>query len=138
ETGQFRCSTTTVLRERRRFSGSRATLNAVKPAAPNPIPTAETPALTDEERVRRLRLLAERLRNPDGLDRGTLARIEQLTGDLEYSTRCGDGHHRIPPADALIAAAAAEHGGLAVLHRDAHFDRLATVLHFQSVPLPGP
>jgi hypothetical protein len=63
--------------------GSRATLNAVKPAAPNPIPTAETPALTDEERVRRLRLLAERLRNPDGLDRGTLAQIEQLTGDLE-------------------------------------------------------
>jgi len=49
-----------------------------------------------------------------------------------------DGHHRIPPADALIAAAAAEHGGLAVLHRDAHFDRLETVLHFESVPLPGP
>jgi predicted nucleic acid-binding protein len=49
-----------------------------------------------------------------------------------------DGYHRIPPADALIAAAAAEHGGIAVLHRDAHFDRLATVLHFQSVALPGP
>jgi hypothetical protein len=55
----------------------------VKPAAPNPIPTAETPVLTDEERARRLRLLAERLRSPDGLDRGTLAQIEQLTGDLE-------------------------------------------------------
>jgi hypothetical protein len=55
----------------------------VKPAAPNPIPTAETPALTDAERGRRLRLLAERLRNPDGLDRATLAQIEQLTGDLE-------------------------------------------------------
>jgi hypothetical protein len=41
------------------------------------------PALTDEERARRLRLLAERLRSPDGLDRGTLAQIEQLTGDLE-------------------------------------------------------
>jgi hypothetical protein len=37
----------------------------------------------------------------------------------------GDGYHRVPPTDALIAAAAAEHGGLAVLHRDVHFDRLA-------------
>jgi predicted nucleic acid-binding protein len=40
--------------------------------------------------------------------------------------------------DALIAAAAAEHGGLAVLHRDAHFDRLAETLAFDSVTLPGP
>lgn len=47
------------------------------------------------------------------------------------------GHHRVPLTDALIAAAAAEHG-LAVLHRDAHFDRLAESLAFQSVPLPGP
>jgi predicted nucleic acid-binding protein len=50
----------------------------------------------------------------------------------------GDGYHRVPPTDALIAAAAAEHGGLAVLHRDAHFDRLAEVLAFESVALPGP
>lgn len=50
----------------------------------------------------------------------------------------GDGYHRVPPTDALIAAAAAEHGGLAVLHRDAHFDRLAEVLAFDSVELPGP
>jgi len=55
----------------------------VKPAPPNTIPTAETPALTDAERARRLRLLAERLRSPDGLDRGTLAQLEQLTGDLD-------------------------------------------------------
>jgi hypothetical protein len=61
----------------------RARLIAVKPAVPITIPTAETPALTDEERARRLRLLAERLRSPDGLDRDTLAQIEQLTGDLE-------------------------------------------------------
>jgi predicted nucleic acid-binding protein len=40
--------------------------------------------------------------------------------------------------DALIAAGAAEHGGLAVLHRDAHVDRLAEMLAFQSVTLPGP
>jgi hypothetical protein len=38
----------------------------------------------------------------------------------------------------LIAAAAAEHGGLAVLHRDVHFDRLAEALAFESVALPGP
>lgn len=49
-----------------------------------------------------------------------------------------DGYHRVPPTDALIAAAAAEYGGLAVFHRDAHFDRLAEVLAFQSVGLPGP
>lgn len=49
-----------------------------------------------------------------------------------------DGYHRVPLTDALIAAAAAEHGGLAVLHRDAHFDRLAQTLAFDSVMLPGP
>jgi predicted nucleic acid-binding protein len=49
-----------------------------------------------------------------------------------------DGYHRVPLTDALIAAAAAEHGGLAVLHRDAHFDRLAETLAFQSIELPGP
>jgi predicted nucleic acid-binding protein len=49
-----------------------------------------------------------------------------------------DGYHRVPLTDALIAAAAAEHGGLAVLHRDAHFDRLAEALAFESVALPGP
>lgn len=50
----------------------------------------------------------------------------------------GDGYHRVPLTDALIAASAAEHGGLPVLHRDAHFDRLAEVLPFQSVTLPVP
>ena len=44
-------------------------------------PTAEKPALTDEQRAARLKLLAERLLSPDGLDRDTLARIEQLTGE---------------------------------------------------------
>jgi predicted nucleic acid-binding protein len=43
----------------------------------------------------------------------------------------------VPVTDALIAAAAAEHGGLAVLHRDAHFDKLAEVLVFQGIQLPG-
>jgi predicted nucleic acid-binding protein len=49
-----------------------------------------------------------------------------------------DGYHRVPLIDALIAAAAAEHGGLAVLHRDPHFDRLAEALEFRSVTVPGP
>jgi predicted nucleic acid-binding protein len=49
----------------------------------------------------------------------------------------GDGYHRVPLTDALIAAAAAEHGGVAVLHRDTHFDKLAEVLAFENVELPG-
>jgi predicted nucleic acid-binding protein len=49
-----------------------------------------------------------------------------------------DGYHRVPLTDAPIAAAAAEHGGIAVLHRDAHFDKLAEVLIFENVELPGP
>lgn len=48
-----------------------------------------------------------------------------------------DGYHRVPLTDALIAAAAAEHGGVALLHRDTHFDKLAEVLTFESVELPG-
>jgi hypothetical protein len=42
-------------------------------------PTAEKPTLSNEQRAQRLRLLAERLRRPDGLDRDTLKQIEQLT-----------------------------------------------------------
>jgi len=49
-----------------------------------------------------------------------------------------DGYHRVPTTDALIAAAAADVGGLAVLHRDAHFDRLVEVLGFENVALPVP
>jgi len=48
-----------------------------------------------------------------------------------------DGYHRVPLTDALIAAAAAEHGGLAVMHDDLHFDRLSEVLAFDSVRLTG-
>lgn len=42
---------------------------------------------------------------------------------------------RLPVADYLIAAAAAERG-FGVLHADKHFDLLATVLEFESVRLP--
>jgi hypothetical protein len=51
----------------------------VKHSVLSTIPTAEKPALSDEQRAERLRLLAERLRRPDGLDRDTLRHIEQLT-----------------------------------------------------------
>ena len=47
-----------------------------------------------------------------------------------------DGYHRVPLTDTLIAAAAAEHGGIAVLHRDVHFDKLDEVLTFENVELP--
>lgn len=42
------------------------------------------------------------------------------------------GQHRVPLADALIAAAAQD-AGVDVLHYDHHYDRLARVLHFTSV-----
>ena len=44
------------------------------------------------------------------------------------------GSRRIPAADYLIAAAAAERG-FGVLHEDRHFDLLAAVLSFSSVRL---
>lgn len=40
-------------------------------------------------------------------------------------------YHRIPPQDAIIAAAATE-AGVGVLHYDRHYDRLAEVLEFES------
>ena len=42
-----------------------------------------------------------------------------------------DGNHRVPTADALIAAAAAQRG-FGVLHYDHDFDRLAEVFSFTS------
>jgi hypothetical protein len=44
-------------------------------------PTAEKPALSDEERAERLRRLTERMFSADGLDRDTLEHIEQLMGN---------------------------------------------------------
>ena len=51
----------------------------VKHSVLSTTPTAEKPALSDEQRAKRLRLLAERVLRPDGLDRDTLEHIEQLT-----------------------------------------------------------
>ena len=47
------------------------------------------------------------------------------------------GYHRVRPPDALIAAAAAD-VGVGVLHYDAHYDRLAEVLTFESRWLSPP
>lgn len=65
-----------------RLVGSRAgaTLLAVDPSVPRTTPTVEKPALSDAERAKRLKLLAERLRNPDGLDHEALTQVEQLNG----------------------------------------------------------
>ncbi len=76
------------------------------------------------------------------MDAGELLRNDRAAADAamravgELAER-GDGYHRVPFTNALISAAAAEHGGLAVLHRDSHFARLADVLAFQSIQLPG-
>jgi hypothetical protein len=53
----------------------------VKHSVLSTTPTAETPALSDEERLERRRRFIERAFSPDGLDRDTLEHIEQLTGD---------------------------------------------------------
>jgi len=58
-----------------RYSG------VVKHSVSSTTPTAEKPALSDEERAERRRRLIERALSPGGLDRETLERIEQLTGD---------------------------------------------------------
>jgi hypothetical protein len=63
------------------WSCSGATLGIVKHSVLSTTPTAEIPALSDEERAERRRRLAERMFSPDGLDRDTLEHIEQLTDD---------------------------------------------------------
>ncbi len=71
------------------------------------------------------------LRNDRAVADAAMNALSELAGR-------SDRYHRVPLTDALIAAAAAEHGGLAVLHRDEHFERLAETLEFQSIELPGP
>jgi len=53
----------------------------VKRSTSDTTATAEKPAISDQQRAARFDLLAERLLSPDGLDRDTLARIEQLTDE---------------------------------------------------------
>ena len=58
-------------------------------------------------------------------------------GALRDLASDGPGQHRVPLADALIAAAAQD-GGVDVLHYDHHYDRLARALHFTSVWVAPP
>lgn len=62
------------------------------------------------------------------LDRAT---VRTALGALRELAASGPLHHRVPVTDLLIAAAAAERG-IGVLHYDEHFDRLASVLGFES------
>lgn len=59
------------------------------------------------------------------------------TGALEELAAISAGHHRVPIADLLIAAAAQE-AAVGVLHYDHHYDRLAEVLEFDSRWLARP
>jgi predicted nucleic acid-binding protein len=68
--------------------------------------------------------------------RNDRAATDAAIGAISALAERSDGDHRVPITDALIAAAAADQGGLAVLHRDAHYERLAEVLSFESVGLP--
>lgn len=58
-------------------------------------------------------------------------------GALRDLASDGPGQHRVPLADALIAAAAQD-TGVEVLHYDHHYDRLAQVLNFESVWISSP
>ena len=80
-----------------------------------------------DARLSKLRML----RNDRAVADAAMAALDDLAAR-------NDGYHRVPVTDALIAAAAAEHGGVAVMQKDRHFDRLAEVLAFESVALPVP
>ncbi len=62
----------------------------------------------------------------------TVSAQRAAIGSLRDLAAGGPGQHRVPIADALIAAAAQD-AGVDVLHYDHHYDRLAQVLGFVSV-----
>lgn len=71
---------------------------------------------------------------------GTLAALPQapvtasVCASAVSASRALRGSRRLPAADYLIAAAAAERG-FGILHLDGHYDVLAGVLGFASVPV---
>jgi hypothetical protein len=67
--------------DRARPTGTSATLERMKDVVASSAPAPEKPALAADERAARLKLLAQRLREPDGLDRETLAQIEHFTAN---------------------------------------------------------
>jgi predicted nucleic acid-binding protein len=62
----------------------------------------------------------------------TISSQRAAIGALRDLAADGPGLHRVPIADALIAAAAQD-AGIDVLHYDHHYDRLAQTLNFSSV-----
>lgn len=79
----------------------------------------------------------ERIDTSLGLLRGLASTAETWalarTAQRELARR---GQHRVALPDLIVAACAQQHGA-DVLHVDRHFDRLAGVLSFASVRLPG-
>jgi predicted nucleic acid-binding protein len=67
----------------------------------------------------------------------TISAQRAAAGALRDLASDGPGQHRVPLADALIAAAAQD-AGVEVLHYDHHYDRLAQVLNFESVWISSP
>lgn len=82
----------------------------------------------DQETVERVAGALAALRQAPVTRSVTDAAIDAVRG---LAARGADGAHRVPTADALIAAAAADRG-FGVLHYDHDFDRLADALSFES------
>ena len=86
-------------------------------------------------------MLAERQQDAEGIER----LVEHSTStdpgfDVDIAQRIDElawGQHRVPFADALIAAAAQD-AGVDALHYNHHYDRLALALHFTSVWVAPP
>ena len=84
-------------------------------------------SMRDAAAIDRLQAIEARLRNVPV----TVSVHRAAIGALRALAERGRLQHRVPPADALIAAAAQE-AGIGVLHYDHHYDRLAEVLAFES------
>jgi len=80
------------------------------------------------------RSVLDRLRTVSVNQRTCEAAIKALS---ELAKNHPPGYHRVSPGDALIGASAALRG-IAVLHYDRHFDKLAPQLGFSSVWLTAP
>lgn len=57
--------------------------------------------------------------------------VDAARSAMRELSRAGPLHHRVPVTDLLVAAAATARG-VGVLHCDRHYDRLASVLGFES------
>lgn len=67
----------------------------------------------------------------------TISAQRAAIGAIRNLASGGPGQHRVPLADAMIAAAAQD-AGVDVLHYDHHYDRLAQALNFTGVWIAPP